>query len=97
MELNLNVFPFILRGVYRKGANKVKVHLGFDIGRGIPQKRVLTHGKGDERSTVEQLVTSGQAGVYDRGYQSYKTLTNGITRAAFSFVVLKKVPATPNQ
>ena len=34
---------------YRKEVNKAKVHLGFDIGRGIPQKMVLTNGKGDER------------------------------------------------
>ncbi|MCD6526625.1 MAG: hypothetical protein J7K75_06520, partial [Desulfuromonas sp.] len=29
---------------YRNGANKAKVHLGFDIGRGVPQKVTLTDG-----------------------------------------------------
>lgn len=57
---------------YRKGANKAKVHLGFDVGRGIPQKMTLTEGKGDERVQAERLVAPGQTGVYDRGYQCYK-------------------------
>lgn len=57
---------------YRQGANKAKVHLGFDIGRGIPQKVTLTEGKGDERDQAERLVALGQTGVYDRGYQCYK-------------------------
>lgn len=57
---------------YREGAKKAKVHLGFDIGRGIPQKITLTDGKGDERVQAECLVAPGQTGVYDRGYQCYK-------------------------
>lgn len=57
---------------YRQGANKAKVHLGFDIGHGIPQKMTLTDGKGDERAQAERLVAPGQTGVYDRGYQCYK-------------------------
>lgn len=56
---------------YRKGTKKAKVHLGFDIGRGIPQKMTLTDGKGDERTQANRLVSPGQTGVYDRGYQSY--------------------------
>jgi hypothetical protein len=57
---------------YRNGAKKAKVHLGLDIGRGIPQKVTLTDGKGDERPQVERLVAPGQTGVYDRYYQCYK-------------------------
>lgn len=57
---------------YRQGANKAKVHLGFDIGRGIPQKVTLTDGKGNERVQSERLIAPGQTGVYDRGYQCYK-------------------------
>lgn len=57
---------------YREGAKKAKVHLGFDIGRGIPQKITLTDGKGDERPQAESLVAPGQTGVYDRYYQCYK-------------------------
>lgn len=57
---------------YRQGANKAKVHLGFDINRGIPQKVILTGGKADERPQAEHLVAPGQTGVYDRYYQCYK-------------------------
>jgi hypothetical protein len=57
---------------YRDGAKKAKVHLGFDIGRGIPQKMILTAGKTDERPQVEYLVAPGQTGVMDRYYQCYK-------------------------
>lgn len=57
---------------YRNGVNKAKVHLGFDIGRGVPQKITLTDGKGDERPQAERLVAPGQTGVFDRYYQHYK-------------------------
>ncbi len=57
---------------YRKGVKKAKVHLGFDVGRGIPQKVTLTDGKADERPQVERLVAPGQTGVFDRYYQCYK-------------------------
>lgn len=57
---------------YRNGAKKAKLHLGFDIGRGIPQKVTLTDGKADERLQVENLVAPGQTGVFDRYYQCYK-------------------------
>ncbi|OEU52939.1 MAG: hypothetical protein BA871_09180 [Desulfuromonadales bacterium C00003096] len=58
---------------YRRGAKKAKVHLGFDIGRGIPQKITQTDGKGDERPQAEQIVAPGQTEVYDRYYQCYKS------------------------
>ncbi len=57
---------------YRQGAKKAKVHLGYDIARGIPQKVILTDGKGDERPQVENLVAPGQTAVLDRYYQCYK-------------------------
>ena len=57
---------------YRNGAKKAKVHLGFDISRGIPQKMILTAGKADERPQVEYLVAPGQTAVMDRYYQCYK-------------------------
>lgn len=57
---------------YRDGVKKAKVHLGFDIGRGVPQKVTLTDGKADERPQAERLVAPGQTGVYDRYYQCYK-------------------------
>jgi hypothetical protein len=56
---------------YRKGSRKAKVHLGFDINRSIPKKIFLTDGKSDERSFVSRILSSGQTGVTDRGYQCH--------------------------
>lgn len=57
---------------YRHGTKKAKVHLGYDVARGIPQKIIMTDGKGDERPQVENLVAPGQTAVLDRYYQCYK-------------------------
>ena len=56
---------------YRKGAKKAKVHLGFDLNRSIPRKIFLTDGKGAERAFVSMILSSGQTGVLDRGYQAH--------------------------
>jgi hypothetical protein len=56
---------------YRKGSKKAKAHVGFDINRSIPKKIFLTDGKGDERSFVSRILSSGQTGVMDRGYQCH--------------------------
>lgn len=57
---------------YRDGSKKAKTHIGFDINRGIPRKIFLTHGKGDERPFVSQILSPGQTGVLDRYYQCHK-------------------------
>jgi hypothetical protein len=56
---------------YRKGAKKAKVHLGFDINHDIPRKVFLTDGKGPERPFVSMILSPGQTGVLDRGYQAH--------------------------
>jgi len=57
---------------YRKGAKKAKAHCGFDINHGIPSKIFLTDGNGGERPFVTSILSKGQTGVMDRGYQSHK-------------------------
>lgn len=57
---------------YRKGAKKAKVHLGFDLNRGIPRKIFLSDGKGAERPFVCRILSPGQTGVLDRGYQAHE-------------------------
>jgi len=57
---------------YRKKSKKARLHLGFNINQGIPQKLFLTDGKGDERPFVHELLEPGQTGVMDRGYQYHK-------------------------
>lgn len=57
---------------YRKGSKKAKVHMGFDLNRGIPKKIFLSDGKEAERPFVEKILAPGETGVMDRGYQSHK-------------------------
>jgi len=57
---------------YKKGVKKAKVHVGFDLNHSIPRKMFLTHGNGAERSFVSQILSPGQTGVMDRGYQCHK-------------------------
>lgn len=57
---------------YRKGSKKAKAHCGFDINRGIPSKIFLTDGNGGERPFVSKILSKGQTGVMDRGYQSHQ-------------------------
>jgi len=54
---------------YSSTTRKAKIHLGFDLNRGIPGKVRLTDGKGDEGPLVPQLLSPGQTGIMDRNYQ----------------------------
>jgi len=56
---------------YRKGSRKAKVHLGFDLNRSIPRKIFLSDGKGAERPFAHMILSPGQTGVMDRGYQAH--------------------------
>ena len=56
---------------YRKGSKKAKVHLGFDLNHGIPRKIFLSDGNGAERPFVSMILSPGQTGVMDRGYQTH--------------------------
>lgn len=58
---------------YRGGAKKAKVHIGFDLNRGIPKRIFLTDGKGDERPFVSKILAPGETGVMDRYYQRHKS------------------------
>jgi hypothetical protein len=56
---------------YRKGSKKAKVHLGFDLNHSIPRKIYLSDGKAGERPFVSMILSPGQTGVMDRGYQAH--------------------------
>jgi hypothetical protein len=58
---------------YRDGAKKAKVHIGFDLNRGIPKKIFLTDGNGDERPFVSKIIAPGETSVMDRYYQRHKS------------------------
>jgi hypothetical protein len=57
---------------YRKNSKKARIHLGFDVNRGIPRKLYLTDGKADERPYADTILESGQTGIMDRYYQRHK-------------------------
>lgn len=57
---------------YRKNDRKAKVHLAFDLNRSIPRKIYLSNGKAGERSFAMEILSQGQTGIMDRGYQCHK-------------------------
>jgi hypothetical protein len=71
---------------YRKHSKKAKLHLGFDINRGIPSKLYLTDGKAGERPFVSQILDPGQTGVCDRGYQDH-ALFDSLQAEGKSFII----------
>jgi hypothetical protein len=56
---------------YSESKRKAKVHVGFDLNRGIPRKLYLTEGKSAERPFVSLILEPRQTGVMDRGYQDH--------------------------
>lgn len=78
---------------YRKGSKKAKVHAGSDINRGIPIKIRLTDGKGAERPFFPQIISRGQTGIGDRGYQEH-ALFDSLQSDGKSFVIRIKANTT---
>jgi hypothetical protein len=58
---------------YRSGSKKAKAHFSFDVNKGIPYKLYLTGGNAGERPFVSQILSPGQTGIMDRGYQCHKS------------------------
>jgi hypothetical protein len=54
---------------YSSTHKKAKVHLGFDINRGVPKNMFLTDGNQVERQFVDKILGPGETAVIDRGYQ----------------------------
>ena len=75
---------------YRKGSKKAKVHLGFNVSKGLPTKVFLTDGKADERIYADKIIQPGQTGALDRYYQCHKNLDKW-QRDSKHFVVRIKV------
>ena len=58
---------------YSKTNKKAKAHFGFNINQEIPDSIYLTSGKDPERPFVPMILTKGQTGVMDRGYQCHRS------------------------
>jgi hypothetical protein len=75
---------------YRSGVKKAKVHLGFNINHGIPERIVLSAGKADERPFVKKLVEPGQTMIADRYYQCHKNFDEYQTEERHFVIRIKK-------
>lgn len=78
---------------YRKNSKKARIHLGFNINKGIPSKIYFTSGNGAERPYVSQILSPGQTGVCDRGYQEHAEF-DSLQADGKSFVIRIKANTT---
>jgi len=78
---------------YRKGSKKAKVHVGFNLNKAVPTKIFLTDEKGAERPFVSRILSPGQTGVGDRGYQKH-ALFDSLQGEGKSFVIRIKANTT---
>lgn len=78
---------------YRKNSKKAKIHLGFNINKAIPSKIYFTNGNGAERPFVSQILSPGQTGVCDRGYQEHAEF-DSLQAEGKSFVIRIKANTT---
>jgi Transposase DDE domain len=62
-----------------------KMHVHFDVFRGIPADVTVTHGSGSERERLRKMLQPGRLYVVDRGYEEYQ-LFQDIVDARSSFV-----------
>lgn len=63
--------PKMTWALYRSHSHKVKAHFFHEILTGLPTKLVLTTGKGDERTVLEQHFQANVTYLLDRGYTDF--------------------------
>ena len=56
----------------RRGKHKAKIHLGFNVNRGIPAQLAISKGNANELHYVDKLIQPGETGIFDRNYQCYR-------------------------
>jgi len=97
--------PRMIWAVYRTSSNKVKGHFFFDP-EGLPEKLVLTTGKGSEREILHTYFAANVTYVIDRGYNDYelfrflpKVKAHFVTRlmSNATLSVLKELQLEPSQ
>lgn len=59
-----------------------KLHLCFEVYRGVPVDATLTEGNGSERSELRKMLQPGRLYVMDRGYSSYEFFQDIVDRQA---------------
>jgi len=69
-----------------KDHHAAKMHLQFNILKGVPMRAVLSKGNGSETDALRTMLAAGMLYVLDRGYANYAML-DAIINANSSFVV----------
>ena len=101
----LHALPKMLWALWLSdGQRAAKMHLEFDILKGVPVRATITNGNGSERAVLRDNLTAGKLYVVDAGYVDYG-LAAAIVEARSSFVlrvrdntvyqVLEERPLTP--
>jgi Transposase DDE domain len=62
-----------------------KMHVHFDVFKGVPADVTVTHGSGSEREQLRKMLQPGHVYVVDRGYEEYQ-LFQDIVEARSSFI-----------
>ena len=62
-----------------------KMHVHFDVFKGVPADVSITHGSGSEREQLRQMLLPGHVYVVDRGYEEFQ-LFQDIVDAGSSFI-----------
>jgi Transposase DDE domain len=68
-----------------KDHRAAKMHVHFDVFKGIPVDTTVTHGSGSERERLRAMLQPGRVYVVDRGYEEYQ-LFQDIIDAGSSFI-----------
>ena len=82
----LPALPKMAWALWRDDAHRAaKLHLHFDIFKGVPSYATITDGNGNEKKQLRTALQAGHRYVYDRGYAEYQ-LHQDIIDAKSSFV-----------
>jgi Transposase DDE domain len=82
----LPALPKMVWALWMNDDNRAaKMHVHFDVFKGIPADVTVTHGSGSEREQLRKMLQPGRVYVVDRGYEEYQ-LFQDIVDADSSFI-----------
>jgi Transposase DDE domain len=82
----LPALPKMVWALWMNDDNRAaKMHVHFDVFKGIPADVTITHGSGSEREQLRKMLQPGHVYVVDRGYEEYQ-LFQDILDARSSFI-----------
>jgi len=81
----LTALPKMVWALWKPDHRGIKVHVQFEVLKGVPVSAVVTEGNGNEKTILAGNLQAGRLYVMDRGYAMYK-LFQAILDAGSSFV-----------